>query len=323
MLFRNTKTLLSIHNIGYQGIFPLDSVVKAGFGESLCVLGGPFEFNNFSNFLKAGIFYSDIVSTVSPTYASEIQTPEFGSGLEGVLRSRGKNVYGILNGIDTNDWCPVTDKLIPKNYSFLNLEYKYINKNELLKTSGLKIDNDIPLFGIVSRLAWQKGFELIIELMEKRINEDFNLVVLGTGEQKYEDYFLKLMLDYPYKIKAFLEYNNKIAHLITAGSDFFFMPSRYEPCGLNQMYSLNYGTLPVVRNVGGLADTVLDIEEENGNGLSFREFTLEGIESAFDKALKLYKDKNKMKTVIQRGMSSDFSWNKSAREYVNLYNKIS
>ena len=323
MLFRNTKTLLSIHNIGYQGIFPLDSVVKAGFGESLCVLGGPFEFNDFSNFLKAGIFYSDIVSTVSPTYASEIQTPEFGSGLEGVLRSRGKNVYGILNGIDTNDWCPVTDKLIPKNYSFLNLEYKYINKNELLKTSGLKIDNDIPLFGIVSRLAWQKGFELIIELMEKRINEDFNLVVLGTGEQKYEDYFLKLMLDYPYKIKAFLEYNNKIAHMITAGSDFFFMPSRYEPCGLNQMYSLNYGTLPVVRNVGGLADTVLDIEEENGNGLSFREFTLEGIESAFDKALKLYKDKNKMKTVIQRGMSSDFSWNKSAREYMNLYNKIS
>jgi starch synthase len=152
---------------------------------------------------------------------------------------------------------------------------------------------------------------------------NFNLVVLGAGEKKYEDYFAELMQEYPGKIKVFLEYNNKIAHLITAGSDFFFMPSRYEPCGLNQMYSLNYGTLPIVRNVGGLADTVIDVDNENGNGFSFQEFTLEGIESAFDKALKLYKNKNKMSRTIQRGMSADFSWNKSAKEYMDLYNKIS
>jgi len=321
-LFQNTKTLLSIHNIGYQGTFPSDSVLKAGFGESLYVLGGPFEFNGYANFLKAGIYYSDIVSTVSPTYAKEIQTPEFGSGLDGVLRSRGENIYGILNGIDTNDWSPVSDKLITKNYSFNTLKDKYINKSELLKLSGLNAYINVPLFGIVSRLAWQKGFELIVELMEKRIDEDFKLVVLGAGEEKYEDCFIKLMVDYPDKIKVFLEYNNSIAHLITAGSDFFFMPSRYEPCGLNQMYSLNYGTLPIVRNVGGLADTVIDIAIENGNGFSFDEFTLEGIEPAFDKALNLYKDKILMKSVIQRGMSSDFSWNKSAKEYIELYSKI-
>ena len=321
-LLRSTKSLLSIHNIGYQGVFPPDSVVKAGYGESLYVLGGPFEFNGYANFLKAGIYYSDIVSTVSPTYASEIQTPEFGSGLDGVLRSRGDNVFGILNGIDTNDWSPVSDKLITKNYSFKSLEDKYINKSELLKLSGLKIEDNVPLFGIVSRLAWQKGFELIVELMEKRIGDNFKLVVLGAGEEKYEDYFTKLMNDYPDKIKVFLEYNNSIAHLITAGSDFFFMPSRYEPCGLNQMYSLNYGTLPIVRNVGGLADTVIDVDKENGNGFSFDEFNLEGIESAFDKALKLYSDKQKMKSVIKRGMSSDFSWDKSAKEYLDLYSKI-
>jgi starch synthase len=321
-LFQNTKSLLSIHNIGYQGVFPPDSVVKAGYGESLYVLGGPFEFNGFANFLKAGIYYSDIVSTVSPTYASEIQTPEYGSGLDGVLRARGDNVFGILNGIDTNDWSPVSDKLITKNYSFNSLEDKYINKNELINLSGLKIENHIPVFGIVSRLAWQKGFELIVELMEKRIGDNFKLVVLGAGEEKYEDYFTKLMNDYPEKIKVFLEYNNRIAHLITAGSDFFFMPSRYEPCGLNQMYSLNYGTLPIVRNVGGLADTVIDVDKANGNGFSFDEFTLDGIESAFDKALKLYSDKQRMKTVIHRGMSTDFSWNKSAKEYLALYSKM-
>jgi starch synthase len=322
-LFEKTKTLLTIHNIGYQGIFPADSVVKAGFQESLFVPEGPFEFNGNANFLKTGIFYSDLVSTVSPTYASEIQTPEYGSGLDGVLRAKGKNVYGILNGIDILDWNPFTDKLLAKNYSYASLEDKYINKSELLKLSGLQMNNEIPLFGIVSRLAWQKGFELIVELIEKRIKDDFKLVVLGTGEKKYEDYFAELMKIYPYKIKVFLEYNNKIAHLITAGSDFFFMPSRYEPCGLNQMYSLNYGTLPIVRNVGGLSDTVIDIEKEYGNGFSFQEFTLEGIESAFNKALKLYKDKTKMKSVIQRGMAKDFSWNKSAKEYIDLYNKIS
>lgn len=322
-LFKESKTLLSIHNIGYQGIFPEDSVVKAGFEGSLFVLGGPFEYNSYANFLKAGIYYADVISTVSPTYAKEIQTPEFGSGLDGVLRSRGGNVYGILNGIDTNEWNPEKDKLIKQNYSFTDLRNKYENKKHLLEISGLEADINTPLFGIVSRLAWQKGFELILDLIKKRINENFKLVVLGAGEKKYESAFLDLMNKYPEKIKIYIEYNNKIAHLITAGSDFFLMPSRYEPCGLNQMYSLNYGTLPIVRNVGGLADTVIDIDKTNGNGFSFNEFELEGIESSFDKALSLYKDENRMKTFIKRGMSADFSWDKSAKEYLELYRKIS
>ena len=173
-----------------------------------------------------------------------------------------------------------------------------------------------------SHLAWQKGFELILELMNERIDANFKLVILGAGEKKYEDAFSALMNKYPDKVKIFIEYNNVIAHLITAGSDFFFMPSRYEPCGLNQMYSLNYGTLPIVRNVGGLADTVIDIENENGNGFSFNEFALAGLEYTFDKALRLYEDKNKMKNVIKRGMYSDFSWDKSAKEYLDLYQKI-
>ena len=321
-LFKKSKSLLSIHNIGYQGIFSEDSVVKAGFEGSLFVLGGPFEYNRFVNFLKAGIYYADVISTVSPTYAKEIQTPEFGSGLDGVLRSRGGNVYGILNGIDNNDWNPRTDKLIKKNYTFPTIKDKYENKKHLLEISGLESDVNIPLFGIVSRLAWQKGFELILELMNERIDENFKLVILGAGEKKYEDAFSALMNKYPDKVKIFIEYNNVIAHLITAGSDFFFMPSRYEPCGLNQMYSLNYGTLPIVRNVGGLADTVIDIENENGNGFSFNEFALAGLEYTFDKALRLYEDKNKMKNVIKRGMYSDFSWDKSAKEYLDLYQKI-
>jgi len=321
-LFEKTKTLLTIHNIGYQGIFSADSVVKAGFEESCFVPESPFEFNGNANFLKTGIFYSDLVSTVSPTYATEIQTPEFGSGLDGVLRAKGKDIYGILNGIDTHDWNPLKDRLLAKNYTFDSLDEKYINKTELLKLSGLSTNNGIPLFSIVSRLAWQKGFELIVELIEKRIRDDFRLIVLGTGEKKYEDYFADLMKEYPDKVRVFLEYNNKLAHLITAGSDFFFMPSRYEPCGLNQMYCLNYGTLPIVRNVGGLADTVIDAEKPDGNGFSFRDFTLQGIESSFDKALTMYKDKAKMKSFIQRGMSKDFSWNKSAKEYIDLYGKL-
>lgn len=322
MLFKNSKSLLSIHNIGYQGIFPADTIVKAGFEKSLFVLGGPFEFNNNVNFLKAGIYYSDVISTVSPAYAKEIQTPEFGSGLDGVLRSRGGNVYGILNGIDVDDWSPTKDKLIFQNYSDSNLNDKYENKRYLIGKAGLHYDESIPLFGVVSRLAWQKGFELIMELLENKINERFYLILLGAGEEKYEIFFRDLMNDYPDKIKVYLEYNNEIAHLITAGSDFFLMPSRYEPCGLNQMYSLNYGTVPIVRNVGGLSDTVIDADLPEGNGIKFDEFSAEKFELAFERALKVYQNKNLMEKLIINGMSADFSWNKSAKEYLELYSKF-
>ncbi|MDD5362556.1 MAG: glycogen/starch synthase [Ignavibacteria bacterium] len=322
-LFENSKTILSIHNIGYQGIFEPDTVRKAGFGDSCFVLGGPFEFNGNANFLKTGIFYSDVVSTVSPKYAEEITTSEFGSGLDGVLRARKDNIRGILNGIDTIEWNPLTDKLIPKNYSYKNPEDKKYNKEKLLQKAGFDDETDIPLYGIVTRLAWQKGIELIIELCEKTKSENFRLIVLGSGEKEYEEKLTALSIENPGKIKVFLGYNNEFAHLITAGSDFFFMPSRYEPCGLNQMYSLNYGTVPIVREVGGLADTVTDISnEKEGNGITFRDFVYEEFEQAFHRSRKLFEDTKQMEKVIQRGMKNDFSWEKSAGEYLRLYESL-
>jgi starch synthase len=322
-LFKNSKTLLSIHNIGYQGIFNPDSVLKAGFGESSYVLGGPFEYNGFVNFLKAGIYYADFVSTVSPSYAKEIQTAEFGSGLEGVLKARGDKVYGILNGIDTDEWNPASDKLIPRNYNFGTISGKEENKKILLSESGIEYNPGIPLFGVVSRLAWQKGFELIVELIKKRIDGKFNMVILGKGEKEYEEYFITASAQHKGIIKSFVEYNNRLAHLITAGADFFLMPSRYEPCGLNQMYALNYGTVPIVRKVGGLSDTVIDLNSnENGNGFSFREFMYKDFEFCFDSALKLYQDKEKLLKAVRYGMTADFSWEKSAKEYSELYERL-
>ncbi|MCI0474493.1 MAG: glycogen synthase [Ignavibacteria bacterium] len=322
-LFEKSRTLLSVHNIGYQGMFKPDSVLKAGFGESSFVLGGPFEFNGFVNFLKAGIYYADFVSTVSPSYAKEIQTPEFGSGLEGVLKARGDKVFGILNGIDTKEWNPSSDRLISRNYTYETLSGKEDNKRNLLSEAGIEYNPDIPLFGVVSRLAWQKGMELIAELIKKRHDGKFQIVILGKGEKKYEDYFKSASAEHNKIIKSFIGYDNKLAHRITAGADFFLMPSRYEPCGLNQMYSLNYGTVPVVRKVGGLSDTVIDINEnENGNGFTFTEFDFARFEKCFDSALSLYKDKKALRKAIYNGMNADFSWEKSAKEYAGLYEQL-
>lgn len=322
-LFAKSKSLLSIHNIGYQGMFDPDSVLKAGFGESTFVLGGPFEFNGFVNFLKAGIFYADFVSTVSPTYSKEIQTPEFGSGLEGVLKARGDKVFGILNGIDSDDWNPSSDRLINRNYTYKTIGEKEYNKRYLLSKAGIEYNPGIPLFGIVSRLAWQKGLELVVELTEKRADGKFHMIILGNGEKKYEDFFKTASIKHKGIIKSFIEYDNKMAHLITAGADFFLMPSRYEPCGLNQMYSLNYGTVPIVRKVGGLSDTVVDItENENGNGFSFKEFNYIDFENCFDSAIKLYADKERLLKAILNGMTRDFSWEKSAKEYAGLYKQL-
>ncbi len=322
-LFGKSKSLLSIHNIGYQGIFEPETVTKAGFGESCFVLGGPFEFNGNANLLKTGIFYADSISTVSPTYAREITTPEFGSGLEGVLKSREGAIKGILNGIDTDEWNPVKDNYLARNYSAANPEWKAANRVDLLKTAGFDCTSDVPLYGIVTRLAWQKGIELVIEFFEKNNDRDFRLVVLGSGEEKYETKLKELSSKNRDKIKVFLEYNNELAHKITAGSDFFLMPSRYEPCGLNQMYSLIYGTVPVVRKVGGLADTVTDVSDESGgNGFVFTEFEQREFSDTILRSMKLFPDKDFMKSVMLRGMKMDFSWKKSSAEYIALYESM-
>lgn len=321
-LFENSRSLISIHNIGYQGVFPKDTIKKTSFPESMLVLGGPFEFNGYFSFLKAGIVYADIITTVSKTYAREIQTPEFGSGLDGVIKSRSDNVIGILNGIDYDVWHPSVDNYISSKYSSVNLEDKKKNKINLLEKCNLLGRDDYPLFTIISRLAWQKGFELLFPFLDEFLEKEISLVVLGTGEKQYEDFFIDLQKKHKEKVFCYIGYNNELSHQITAGGDFFIMPSRYEPCGLNQMYSLLYGNIPIVRKTGGLADTVIDISNENGNGFVFNEFEPESLLEKMNSALELYSDKEKLNEIRKRGMNLDFSWNKSAKEYLEVYNKL-
>ena len=320
-LFSKTACVQTIHNIVYQGLFEADTLLKANFIKKDFYVGGPFELNKLFCFLKAGIFYSEAITTVSQTYAEEIKTPKFGNGLEGILQIRSDSVSGILNGIDTTVWNPMSDNLIPNNYSAENLDGKKLNKLELLKSTNLNIDASVPLIGIVSRFAWQKGFELLQEIFEKLIAENFQFVILGEGEEKYEEFFEKIMLKYRSNVYVYNGYNNELAHLITAGSDMFLMPSKYEPCGLNQMYSLNYGTIPIVRKTGGLADTVRDYDDyqENANGFSFDDFDSLELFLTLMRAKKLYRNKGEWNKLMLRGMGEDFSWDKSAEKYFQVY----
>lgn len=324
-LFENTKTILTIHNIGYQGRFSRNALYNSGLSYSEFYPGGPLEFDGNFCFLKAGILYSEIISTVSPTYANEIQTKEFGAGMEGVLSVRKDNLFGVLNGIDTTLWNPKTDKFIPSNYSKKNIAGKKQCKMDLLKEAELTYDEDVPVIGIISRFASQKGFDLLSPVAEQLMKLPLQLLVLGSGETATEDFFKALAAHHPEKVNTYIGYNNKLAHFITAGSDMFLMPSHYEPCGLNQMYSLNYGTIPIVRKTGGLADTVKDYHEfdEKGNGFSFEESSPSALYSAIERAVFMFKEKKIWKQIMQRGMKEDFSWKHSADEYIKLYRSIS
>lgn len=322
-MFVNTSSLLSIHNIAYQGRFSKNSVYNAGLSYSLYYPGGPFELDNTFCFLKAGILFSDIISTVSPTYAKEIQTKEFGAGMEGVLSTRKEDLYGVLNGIDTHIWNPKTDKFIPKNYTKKNIKNKIFCKKELLEEAEIKYNENIPTIGIISRFAGQKGFDLMFPIVNELMKMPFQLIVLGSGEDATEKFFEKLAKALPEKVNTYIGYNNKLAHWITAGCDMFLMPSKYEPCGLNQMYSLNYGTAPIVRKTGGLADTVKDYHEfhEKGNGFTFDDYTSFALYKTIERSLYIYKDKKAWQKIMDRGMKEDFSWKHSAMEYLRLYEK--
>jgi starch synthase len=323
-LFSGTKTLLSIHNIAYQGSFPPQNITNAGFMPDDIKEGSSFELFGSFNFLKTGISFADAVSTVSPAYASETKTPEFGNGLDTVLLDKKDNYIGILNGIDTNIWNPATDKFIPSNYSFNTLGKKKINKIELLNFFNLQYNPDNFLIGIISRLAYQKGFDIIIPALDDLLKLNVQFVVLGKGDESYENSLLAFARKYPFKFSVYIGYNNELSHLITAGSDMFLMPSRYEPCGLNQMYSLNYGTIPIVRKTGGLADTVIDFEEnmKNGNGFSFADYTPDNLLAKIKTSLKIIGDNSIRTKIIEKGMKQDFSWNQSALKYLNLYRNI-
>ena len=322
--YARVGTLFSIHNVGYQGIFPRDVLELIGLSEDLAGPTGPLEYWGKVNFMKAAILYADLVNTVSERYAEEIQSGnEYGFGLEGVLHGRRADLLGILNGIDAEVWDPASDPLIAANYEATSLSRKRENKIRLLESMELPVEPDVPLIGIISRLVDQKGFDLFEKIAAGLFRGRLKIVVLGSGQPRYEELLRSLRKKYPQKFAVALEFNDKLAHLIEAGSDFFLMPSKYEPCGLNQMYSLRYGTIPIVRATGGLADTVHDYEFETGkgNGFTFEDYTGEALLEAIKRALKLYQKKRPLKKLITEIMQIDHSWDTAARKYVAAYER--
>jgi len=320
-LFQHTKTLFSIHNIGYQGRFGADAAIKAGFSPDDFYTGSGLEFEGSFSFLKTGIVYSDVITTVSPTYAAEIQTPEYGSGLHDVLALRKNDLHGILNGIDPNVWNPKTDQSIPFNYSVDRIANKLKNKHALLEHAKLPSQTGVALIGIISRLAHQKGVDLLQPILKDLMRLPLQIVALGSGDPELEAFYEKAAKDYPDHFFAHIGFDDKLAHLITAGCDLFLMPSLYEPCGLNQMYSLKYGAAPIVRRTGGLRDTVTDYHEyyQEGNGFTFNDFDARALFLTIKRALDIYKKPKVWQKMMKRGMVEDFSWDASADSYHKLY----
>ncbi len=320
---RIAKTILTIHNLAHQGTFPfsdwklLDLDARYFAPEYL-------EFYGRVNILKGGILFADALTTVSRKYAREILTPEYGCGFEGVLRGREKDLHGILNGVDYREWSPEVDPHIKTKYSASDLRGKAECKKDLQQLYGLPLNASAPLMGIVSRLADQKGFDILLEIIEELLRMDLQIVLLGAGDQKYQELLAKLPLAHPEKIAVKIGFDNALAHKIEAGADMFLMPSRYEPCGLNQIYSLKYGTVPVVRATGGLDDTIEDYDPlaGTGNGFKFVDYTGPAFLEAIKRALAVYVNKKLWRQVIANGMKCDFSWEKSAKEYLELYRKV-
>lgn len=323
--YENIKTVLTIHNMAYQGSFNNRTFTKLNLPDNLFFPTSPFEFYGKVNFLKAAIYYSDKITTVSPTYAKEIQTEKYGCGLEGVLKTRKEDITGIINGVDYKIWSPSRDKKIKHNYIKANLSGKKMNKIDLLNFAGLPIRERTPLIGIISRLADQKGFDLIDQIVDKMFTLDLQIIVLGRGDEKYHQMFSRIEEQYPYKFKAYLKFDDKLAHFIEAGSDMFLMPSKYEPCGLNQMYSLKYGTVPIVHKVGGLADTVEDLNEkgDKGSGFVFDTYDSDELYNTIERAILYYKKERLWIKIMKRGMSLDYSWKNSALQYQTIYNQLS
>jgi starch synthase len=324
--FKNCRSVLTLHNIGYQGIFDKNNLFLTGLGweyfNQACL-----EYHDQLNFLKAGILTADMVNAVSPTYALEILDPEYGFTLDPSLhhvKYRNK-LRGILNGIDTHEWSPVEDKLIPANFDLDDLSGKKKCKEALQREFSLPIEPNIPVFGLVSRFATQKGIDLLAGALEKMMVEGDNIqvAILGTGDTELQNRLSYLNGAFPDKFSVFIGYNNKLAHLIEAGSDFFLMPSRYEPCGLNQMYSMRYGTIPIVRATGGLDDTVINFDPSRINestGFKFYDLTEDAIVNTIRWAAYTYNfDKENFAKMLYNGMATDFSWNKTASEYDQMY----
>jgi starch synthase len=324
-LFKNTRSVLTIHNIGYQGIFSATAVDDVGLGAKSHLLHQDELRAGRINPLRHGIMYADAITTVSPTYAHEICTDQYGMGLQDSLRARGSAVTGILNGVDYDEWDPRNDRHLTQHYDPDHLGIKAELKRDFAARMGLNIPPEVPLGGIVSRLAQQKGIELMFDALPRILSgRDFGLVVLGSGEPQYEQFFTKLQADFPGRVVFKRGYDDPLAHWIEASSDLFLMPSLYEPCGLNQMYSLRYGTVPIVRKTGGLADSVEHYNPDTGagTGIVFNDFNSEALLWALNTALDLYAARTQWQRLVRNGMRRDFSWQRQGGLYVELYQKL-
>jgi starch synthase len=319
-------TLFTIHNLAYQGVFSHEQFLTLGLSPQWWSIDA-LEFHGQLSFIKGGLVFADWLSTVSPTYAREIQSAEFGCGLEGLLRHRRERLTGILNGVDYQVWNPGRDQLIPHTYNARSLRLKLENKKALQEAFGLPVKTGVPLFGHVGRLVEQKGLDLILKLVPELLQRSLQMVFLGTGQPELEQALRRASEKHPTKIGVRIAYDEQLAHVVEAGSDAFLMPSRFEPCGLNQLYSLRYGTPPIVRRTGGLADSVVDADGPNlyahrATGFFFDRAEPLELLRAIDRALNLYAQQRVWRDLIETGMQQDFSWGRSAAEYLELYQRV-
>jgi starch synthase len=320
------RTVFTIHNMAYQGLFPVQTVYSLSLPGQLWHPYG-LEFHGMLSFIKGGVVYADRITTVSPSYALEIQTTAFGYGLEGLLSYRSDQLVGIVNGIDIDEWNPETDHFINHHYNVHSLHEKQHNKSELQRRLNLPVNDGIPLFGLISRLVEQKGIDMVIECLPEMVALPMQFVLLGNGDKVFEQQLQNLARLYPDKIAINIVYDESLAHLIEAGADIFLMPSRFEPCGLNQMYSQRYGTIPVVRKTGGLADTVVDtlpetIANHSATGIVFKEAHAGALLEAIKRAILLYNHHDVWQQMQINAMHKDFSWRNSAEQYLELYHSI-
>jgi len=320
--FSKTKTLFSIHNLGYQGNFPYSHLKITGLGESLFREDG-IEFYNQISFLKGGLMFADTLTTVSPAYSQEIQTAELGCGMEGILQKRSDHLHGILNGVDDTIWNPETDPLIATNYGAKSLSQKKKCRDDLIKMFSLRLNKKTPILCMITRFTEQKGIDLIMEAKDALDKEDISLVILGTGSAQYESFFKKWHKERPDRIATALKFDESLGHRILAGSDILLMPSRYEPCGLTQMYALKYGTVPVVRDIGGLKNSVQEFsaKTEKGTGFKFKNLQTKFFLKSLQKALSCFDQGKTWKKLMLNGMAKDNSWESSAKQYLRLYRK--
>lgn len=324
LFYEEIKTIYTIHNLKYQGIFSYSLLDEVTGLSTEYFHDDGMKFYDSINFMKAGIVYSDRFNTVSKSYAEEIKHPFYGEGLEEIIRKEEHKLTGIINGIDYDVYNPEKDKNLFKNYSIKTIKNKELNKIQLQKKYDLPINKDIPVISMVTRLVSMKGIDLVNHIMEELLQEDLQFILLGTGDQRYEDSFKYFQAKYPDKVASRIYFNEKEAHMIYGGSDIFLMPSIAEPCGISQLISLKYGTIPIVREVGGLKDTVIPWNEYTmkGNGFSFANFNAHELLSVTKNALELYKDKDKWKKIITEAMESKHDWEESSKEYIKLYRDL-